>query len=450
MTLTATTTVAAPAAILALLLGPTPAPADDVPASHRAGHRHARRIPDPGTHPGRTRVTCVIDTGVNGNPDNDASVIGRQSVYPGDGSDGDPDAHHGTYLAMNIAAPANGWGMIGIAPQTRILSIRAIDNGAHNFLSSAYEQGLDRCWQARATGGVNVETAVLALGHPDTDTTANGQAVQNEIDFVRAHGISVVAAAGNDGGGVQWPARYGPAFAVGASDANGGFCDSASRGSALDLSALGCGDDSALWDTGASATIDGSSTSAGLVAGVLTALRAYKPELTPDQAEQLLVSNADSTGAGQVINAAAAFRAAGLAAMVDAYHPATPAPPPTPGTITVGTVCPDGGVLSCQKPKLAAAHRNHRKVTLTVATLPSGAFYKPASSAAGTPRPARRSRQSQALETDPAALRVDRRRALPNPHRPPAHAAQTHAEQAPPAPLTCSHPRNRCGEAPSS
>ena len=60
--------------------------------------------------------------------------------------------------------------------------------------------------------------------------------------------------------------------------------------------------------------------------------------------------------------------------MVDAYHPPTPAPPPTPGTITLGTVCPDGGVLSCQKPKLAAAKRKHGKVSLTVASLPAGAF----------------------------------------------------------------------------
>jgi hypothetical protein len=319
-------------------------------------------------------VTCVIDTGANANPDNDASVIGRQAVYPGDGTDGDPDAHHGTYLAMNIAAPANGWGMIGIAPQTRILSIRAIDNGAHNFLSNAYQEGLARCEQAKVRDALKVETVLLALGHADTDTTADGQAVQNKVDELRARGVSVVAAAGNDGGAVQWPARYGPAFAVGASDATRGFCDSASRGSALDLSALGCGDDSALWDTGAPATIEGSSTSAGLVAGVITALRAYKPELTPDQAEQLLVSTADSTGAGQLINVAAAFRAAGLGALVDAYHPPTPAPPPTPGTITLGTVCPDGGVLSCQKPQLVAGKRTHGKVTLTVAVLPSGAF----------------------------------------------------------------------------
>jgi Subtilase family len=368
------TTIAALTTLAAMALTVSAAPAADVPLpTAQATAMHAEfltQAPTPAT-PG---VTCVVDTGVNSNPDNDASVIDRQTIYPGDGSDGDADDHHGTYLAMNIAAPANGWGMIGIAPQTRILSIRAIDNGAHTFQSPSYRAALDQCAQAKLQRGMNVVTALLALGHASTDTTSDGQALQDEIDTLRGRGISVVAAAGNDGGAVQWPARYGPAFAVGASDGNGAFCGNASRGNGLDLSALGCRDDSALWDTGEPATIDGSSTSAGLVAGVLSALRAYKPELTPDQAEQLLLSSADNAGAGKIINVAAAFRAAGLGALVDAYHPPASETPPTPGAITVGTVCPDGGVLSCQKPQLAGAKRMHGKLTLTVASLPTGAL----------------------------------------------------------------------------
>jgi hypothetical protein len=375
MTITAKTILAtSTASLVAFAVGAGTAVADDVPLpTAQAKAMHAEFLTQAPTPP-TPGVTCVVDTGVNSNPDTDAAVIDRQTVYPGDGSDGDPDAHHGTYLAMNIAAPANGWGMIGIAPQTRVLSIRAIENRAHSFLSSAYRNALDQCVQAKVQRGVNVVAALLALGHADTDTSVDGQGVQNKIDEARAHGISVVAAAGNDGGAVQWPARYQPAFTVGASNGSGGFCDTASRGPALDLSALGCGDDSALWDTGEPATIEGSSTSAGLVAGVVTALRAYKPELTPDQAEELLTTTADAVDAGKVINVAAAFRAAGLGGMVDAYQPPPPARPPTPAVITVGTVCPDGGVLSCQRPKLASATRRRGKVTLTVETLPTGAF----------------------------------------------------------------------------
>jgi hypothetical protein len=110
-----------------------------------------------------------------------------------------------------------------------------------------------------------------------------------------------------------------------------------------------------------------------LVAAVLTALRGYKPELTPDEAEQLLTSTADARAAGKVINVAAAFRAAGLAAMVDAYQPPAPASPPSPAVINVGAVCPDGRVL-CQKPTLAAARRKRDKITLTVESVPPGAF----------------------------------------------------------------------------
>jgi hypothetical protein len=370
---TARTTLCAALAVVGLAFGAGPAVADDVPLpTAQAVAMHAEFLTQAPT-PDNPGVTCIVDTGVNSNPDTDAAVIGRQTIYPGDGADGDPIAHHGTYLAMNIAAPANGWGMIGIAPQTRILSIRAIDNGAHTFQSVAYTQGLDRCRSVKVNDGVNVTTALLALGHSAADTTVDGQAVQAKIEQLRANGISVVAAAGNDGGGVQWPARYGSAFAVGASDGNGNFCGSSSRGPELEVSALGCGDDSAVWDTGVPATIDGTSTSAGLVAGALTALRSYQPELTPDQAEQLLTSTASGVGAAKVVDVAATFRAAGLGGMVDAYQPPPRVAPPTPAIINVGTVCSDGSML-CQKPQLVRAKRKHNRITLTVAALPPGAF----------------------------------------------------------------------------
>jgi len=362
------------AALSALASAATVARADDIPVpTAQASALHAEFLvhsPTPAT-PG---VTCIVDTGINDNPDTNAAVIGRQTVFSGDTSDSDADVQHGTYLAMNIAAPANGWGMVGIAPQTRVLSIRGIDSGAHSFLSNAYAAGIDRCLQAKLNKRMNVETVLLALGRADTDTTSEGQSVQDEISTARAQGIAVVAAAGDDGGAVQWPARYETAFAVGASDGRGGFCSSGSRGPELDVSALGCGDDTALWDTGEPATIDGSSTSAGLVAGALTALRAYQPDLSPDQAQELLLATAEGNGGSKVINVAAAFRAAGLAAMVDAYQPTAPAAPPKPAVITVGTICPDGGVLSCQRPKLAAANRKRGKIRLTVAAVPAGSF----------------------------------------------------------------------------
>ena len=87
-----------------------------------------------------------------------------------------------------------------------------------------------------------------------------------------------------------------------------------------------------------------------------------------------------------MINVAAAFRAAGLGAMVDAYQPPAPALPPTPAIINVGAICPDGRVL-CEKPMLADGKRKRDKITLTVDRFPPGRSCKPVLGAVGMPRP---------------------------------------------------------------
>jgi len=83
--------------------------------------------------PATPGVVCMVDSGVDPNPDTESAVIGGQAlspntdtldevarlappVQPGNHPDG-----HGTLMAMIIAAPRNGWGMVGIAPtSTRV------------------------------------------------------------------------------------------------------------------------------------------------------------------------------------------------------------------------------------------------------------------------------------------------------------------------------------------
>ena len=72
----------------------------------------------------------------------------------------------------------------------------------------------------------------------------------------------------------------------------------------------------------------GQSTSlaSAYISGMVTALRSYRPDLGVEQTETLLRANATSALGGPMLNAAAAFRAAGLGALVDAYRPLSPAP----------------------------------------------------------------------------------------------------------------------------
>ncbi|MEA2267500.1 MAG: Subtilase family, partial [Solirubrobacteraceae bacterium] len=74
----------------------------------------------------------------------------------------------------------------------------------------------------------------------------------------------------------------------------------------------------------------GTSYAAPVVSAVLAALRAYKPSLTVAEAERLLLDTAKPGGAGRRLDAAAAFRAAGLTPYVTAPDPLAPAAPAAP------------------------------------------------------------------------------------------------------------------------
>ena len=61
----------------------------------------------------------------------------------------------------------------------------------------------------------------------------------------------------------------------------------------------------------------------------MCALRAYRPDLPAAAAEALLTSTASTGAAGRRLDAATAFRAAGLSRLVEAPAPPTSAPPAT-------------------------------------------------------------------------------------------------------------------------
>ncbi len=56
---------------------------------------------------------------------------------------GHPDGH-GTYMAMIAAAPANGWGMVGLAPTSvRIFNLKALAAGQTTFAFSEYASAIE-------------------------------------------------------------------------------------------------------------------------------------------------------------------------------------------------------------------------------------------------------------------------------------------------------------------
>ena len=110
--------------------------------------------------PPKPAAVCLIDSGVDLNPDTAPLIAERISL---DGGSGDDvlASKHGTQMAMVMGAPANGWGMVGIWPHLRIVSVRATPAGQEGFEFEAYGRALEEC--RRRAHQLDITTAELAL-----------------------------------------------------------------------------------------------------------------------------------------------------------------------------------------------------------------------------------------------------------------------------------------------
>src|SRR5262249_54153195 len=126
-----------------------------------------------------------------------------------------------TWCAGCVAAAANGTGMIGVAPESKLLVVKVLgDSGSGS--TSGINAGID--W-AIAQGA---DVISMSLGGPSPDA-ASRAAVGRAV----AAGVIVVAAAGNDGPGadtVGYPGGYPEVIACGALDSNLTVASFSSRG----------------------------------------------------------------------------------------------------------------------------------------------------------------------------------------------------------------------------
>ena len=316
---------------------------------------------------------CLVDTGVNVNPDTEGVVVDRTAIDGGSGEDVSPTLH-GTVLAMMAAAPANGWGMVGTAPRSiQIVSVRILEPGQTTFPFSSYAAGITECLQLRQRYDIKVIN--LSLGGSETPSGEDYEALANAIEKASDRDVAVVAAAGNDDGGhVEYPAAYPSVLSVGAGDTEGGaLCSFSNRGEGLRLTAPGCDLDGANPNDGEPDYNywQGTSESSVIAAAALTALESCRPELSFQAAEE------DLTGAnGGALDIAQAFRNEGLEAIVTAGEATEPGPPvesPNPA-VSPQSVAPSNSMtLSPFKRPRARLTRVKERFVLTLAGRPSEA-----------------------------------------------------------------------------
>lgn len=247
----------------------------------------------------------VIDTGVNGNQ---ADLVGAVSPLSSDayatrntpvGTD-----DHATFIAGVIAARYNGFGTIGVAYQSTILSVRADTPGSCTAVANSC--GFDD--DALATG-INYAVAHgakvinLSIGGPSPQSTAFQQALTAAV----AAGVVFTVSAGNDGlASPDYPGQYavdprfvGSILAVGATDQTGALASFSNKAGNTASGYVVAPGDGVLTDCnkqGSCFSVSGTSFSAPHVAGALALILQAFPNLTGVQAVSLLERTADDLG----------------------------------------------------------------------------------------------------------------------------------------------------------
>ena len=273
-------------------------------------------------------VVAVLDTGYVRHPDLEGNldtaagydfVSSARAAGDGDGIDRDATdpgpggSWHGTAIAGLIAArTGNGMGVAGIGwpwggSRITIMPVRvAGPNGATTYdvaQGLRYAAGLDndtRGIPRTPARIINLSLAEAVPGPPD-------EVLEQALHDVTAAGAVVVAAAGNHGSAVRYPANSAYTLAVGAVALDRTLAATSNFGPQIDIVAPG-GDESSEIPTlgagpgaGASRWIvrpdHGTSIAAAHVSGVLALLAGFDRSLTLDDARALLADAALDLGA---------------------------------------------------------------------------------------------------------------------------------------------------------
>lgn len=173
---------------------------------------------------GKNAAIAIIDTGIDythldllGNVGLGATTLGAVATDTAVPAGGQDDNGHGTHLAGTAAAVDNNRGVVGIAPRATLHPVKALLATGVGFASDvakAIDYTAQQGW----------DVANLSLGGPRSEVLATA---------VKEHKnqVVLVAAAGNDGGAVTFPAAHEGVIAVSATTRQDELASFSSRGS---------------------------------------------------------------------------------------------------------------------------------------------------------------------------------------------------------------------------
>jgi len=166
------------------------------------------------------------------------------------------DNGHGSFVAGIIAGEDNDIGIVGVAPEAWLYGVKVLGASGSGYVSDIID-GIS--WSIE--NGMDIIN--MSLGSDD-----DIQSLHDTCDTAASLGIYLVAAAGNDGGAVDYPGAYDSVIAVAATNNKDIRPSWSSYGPEVDIAAPGVSVYSA-WKNGGYKTASGTSASAPHVAGTL-------------------------------------------------------------------------------------------------------------------------------------------------------------------------------------
>jgi len=308
-------------------------------------------------------TVAVVDSGVNPDVSDLAGSVITGPDYTGVSTPpSNPDwGVHGTWMASLIAghghAPDGESGVIGIAPRSRILSIRVIPDRADPHYGR-YSREQEPSIQESLASGIDyavrhgAKVISMSIGY----SAPNG-AVKQALQDAFSHGVVVVASAGNSGAPdgttdsgqapVSFPADYPGVISVAAVNSAGAVAGFSSDNLSVQVAAPGVsvpaqGRDGQYW------WVSGTSPACALVAGVAALIKSKYPDLAPNLVVRALTSTTTSRPAGGydnqigfgIVDAAAALAKAGQLA----------GDPPAPASVAAAPRVGGGPAAVAQPP----------------------------------------------------------------------------------------------------
>jgi endonuclease G len=176
-----------------------------IPQRYDWGHVYSQMF-DGAARGGQNVVVGVLDTGIRNDHPNLKPSGGVNSVFNEPPADWFRDeTGHGTHCAGVIAAIAHASGIKGYAPSIQLRAYRVFAAGAEGATT------FDIAHAIQAAVEDKCDVLSMSLGSPSAQS-----AIRNKIELAYDNGVVCVAATGNDGSSVSYPAAFPNVFGVAA------------------------------------------------------------------------------------------------------------------------------------------------------------------------------------------------------------------------------------------